>query len=131
MAHARVVILEAPRFSQAVGATLPATAVLSAPDTAQALAFLAGEPLATLVIDLPAADCLTALRRLSGNPALRLLVHLHSDDERFVVQAVQAGAAGFITHAGQIVAALQALQAGNPYLPPELAGALVRGLQRS
>ena len=127
--HAQVVIIEAPPLSQAAGALLPAGAVLCAPDAARALACLdAGTP-ATLLIDLPEAECLETLRALSKNPALCVLVHLRSADERFIVQALQAGAAGFITHPTQIAAALRALQEGTPYLPPGLARDLVRGLQ--
>lgn len=130
MTHAHVVVIEAPPLSQAVGAAMPAEAVISMPDAAHALAHLAGAAPAALIIDLPPAECLAALRTLSVDPALNLLVHARGDDdEGFIVQAVQAGAAGFITHPAQVAAALQALQEGAPYLPPELAGALVRGLQ--
>lgn len=127
--HAQVVIIEAPLLSQAVGALMPAGTVRCAPDTAQALACLADAPAAVLLIDLPAAECLATLRVFSENPVLCLLVYLHSADEVFVVQALQAGAAGFITQPGQVPAALQAWREGTPYLPPGLVGALVRGLQ--
>lgn len=124
-----VVIIEAPPLSQAVGALMPPDVVLCAPDAEQALACLGDTPLATLIIDLPDAECLEALRTLSVRTTFTLLVHIRGADHRFIVQALQAGAAGFITQPEQITAALRALQEGTPYLPPGLVGDLVRSLQ--
>lgn len=135
MANLRVLIIETPLLSQAVSAAIPAETIISAPDAAQALAHLAGQPPAArptaLILDLPEQECLATLSALSANPALALLVHLRSADERFIVQAVQAGVAGFITQAEQIADALQAIERGEPYLPPGLAGNFVRGLRRA
>lgn len=129
MPPSRVVIIEAPLLSQAVGAALPAETVLSAPDVAQALVYGDGEALLVLILDLSEADCLEALARLRAQLTLRLLVYVRRPDADFLRQALQAGAAGFITRPEQASIALQAVREGELYAPPGVVKTLIHGLR--
>ena len=77
-----------------------------------------------LDLRMPRVNGITALRRLATRPrAPRVLVLTTFDADRNVLQALRAGAAGFLlkdTPPAQIAAAVRAVAAGDPMLSPQI-----------
>lgn len=77
-----------------------------------------------LDLRMPRVNGITALRRLAARPrAPRVLVLTTFDADRNVLQALRAGAAGFLlkdTPPAQIAAAVRAVAAGDPMLSPQI-----------
>jgi DNA-binding NarL/FixJ family response regulator len=77
-----------------------------------------------LDLRMPRVNGITALRRLAARPdPPRVIVLTTFDADRNVLQALRAGAAGFLlkdTPPAQISAAVRAVAAGDPMLSPQI-----------
>jgi DNA-binding NarL/FixJ family response regulator len=69
---------------------------------------------------------------LKQRPSTRILILSMYSDEQYVRNALDAGAHGYILKGAletDMIRAVRAVAAGQQYLSPELAGALIRALQ--
>jgi DNA-binding NarL/FixJ family response regulator len=86
-------------------------------------------------LDLPGMTGLEAIRRLTAtHPAVSIVVLTVMAEERVLIEAIQAGAAGYLLKnapVDEIVAGIRAATSGGSLVSPELMGALLRGLRRS
>ena len=86
-----------------------------------------------LDIGLPDLNGMEVAARLrqSGNPAKIVALSAYSD-KRFVLEMLRSGATAYVTKSSagtELVRAIQAVAAGQSYLCPEVAGALVSELR--
>jgi DNA-binding NarL/FixJ family response regulator len=88
-----------------------------------------------VVLDLlmPGMSGLMALTHLSAElPHIRVLLLTARDEPETVIDAVSAGAAGFLTKRAtgpQLASAVAAVHRGDPVICPSVAGHLMRGLR--
>jgi DNA-binding NarL/FixJ family response regulator len=86
--------------------------------------------LALLDITMPDMNGLEAAQQLAANyPRVRVLILTMHEEEAFFFEALRAGAAGYVlkgADSDEVVTAIRAVYGGGVYLPPKLAGRLVR-----
>lgn len=110
--------------------------VAEAADGAEAVARAEETRPDVAVVDLsmPRLSGLEVVRRIHRElPATRVLVLSMHDEEEYVLQAVAAGAAGYVVKdsaASELLAAVRALHAGQGYFGPEPARALAERFRR-
>lgn len=98
----------------------------------EALALAAADPPDVVLMDLnmPVLNGVQATRRLHlGHPAVRVLVLTTYADDAWVMDAIRAGAAGYLlkdTRRDDLVAAVKGTAAGKSFLDPAVAGTLMR-----
>lgn len=103
----------------------------------EALAVIAAGQPDVVVLDLlmPQVDGLDILARLSAEQAAsKILVISSLEDETTILQALRAGASGYLSKTAEreeIVAAIRAVQAGDMYLPGHITTKVLRALQHS
>ena len=85
-------------------------------------------------LNMPGMSGVEATQRLTADaPLVRVLVLTVAADERHVMDALLAGACGYVlkeTPIGQIVDAIKAASRGEPTISPRVAGRLVRRLRQ-
>jgi two-component system, NarL family, response regulator NreC len=85
-------------------------------------------------ISMPGTDGMEATRQLNANcPNCRILALTVHEDKQYFFEMMKAGATGYITKqsvAEELVAAIEAVQAGQVYLQPTLAGWLLDDYRR-
>jgi DNA-binding NarL/FixJ family response regulator len=83
-------------------------------------------------IAMPGLDGLEATRRiLKQNPAIRILILSQYDDKKYILSAMKAGAAGYVSKrvlGKELVGAIHALHEGGSYLHPSVARTVIEGL---
>lgn len=96
----------------------------------------AGHAVDVVLLDLrmPDVDGLTTLARLARRPTRpAVLVVTTFDHDRLVLDAIAAGAAGYLVKRGrrhELVAAVRAVAAGRPVLGPEATAAVVARVRK-
>ncbi len=89
---------------------------------------------AVLDLSMPRLGGLEAARRIhKALPRTRILVLTMHDDEEYVLRSVRAGASGYVVKdsaAGELVAAIRAVSAGQGYFGPQAAKALAAGYEQ-
>ncbi|MFQ5854472.1 MAG: response regulator [Anaerolineae bacterium] len=97
---------------------------------AVALAHQHRPDIALLDIAMPDMTGLEATRQIAAElPGVTTLILTMHEEEAFFFEALRAGAAGYVLKGAgseELLSAIRAVQAGGVYLPPELAGGLVR-----
>lgn len=112
-------------------------AVGKAGNLAQARARISSETPDVLLLDrrLPDGDGVGAIPELrSLRPSMNVVVLTASDSDRVLVEAIEAGAAGFVSKTrslGEVTAAVRAAAAGEAVISPELLSRLLPKLTRS
>jgi two-component system, NarL family, response regulator NreC len=91
--------------------------------------------IAMIDLTMPRLSGLEAVRRIrDALPETRILVLTVHDEEEYVLPIVRAGALGYLvksTAASELLAAVQALHAGNGYFGPEAARVLAAQYHRN
>lgn len=86
--------------------------------------------LALLDITMPELSGLEATRLIcAAHSRVKVLILTMHEEEAFFFEALRAGAAGYVLKGAdseEVVTAIRAVHAGGVYLPPKLAGQLVR-----
>lgn len=86
--------------------------------------------IALLDITMPDMNGLDATRRIvAEHAAVKVLILTMHEEEAFFFEALRAGAAGYVLKGAdseELLSALRAVHEGGVYLPPKLAGGLVR-----
>ena len=81
-------------------------------------------------VQMPRCDGIEGVRRIAAQaPGVRVLVVTTFDLDRYVVEALQAGASGFVLKdidPEQLQAAVRTVHAGHSLLAPEVTGQLIR-----
>jgi DNA-binding NarL/FixJ family response regulator len=97
---------------------------------AVAMALKDGIDLAILDISMPRLTGLQVARQLKAHrPSLRVLLLSMHDSERYLLEALQAGASGYVLKSAadrDLVAACRAAMRGEPFITPAALSALVR-----
>jgi DNA-binding NarL/FixJ family response regulator len=79
---------------------------------------------------MPGMDGLQATKRLARDFAgVRVLVLSQHDNERYILPVLQAGASGYVLKrsvGAELVAAIRAVHAGDSWLPPRVAQAVLQ-----
>jgi DNA-binding NarL/FixJ family response regulator len=79
---------------------------------------------------MPGMDGLQATKRLVRDfPGVRVLVLSQHDSDRYILPVLQAGASGYVLKrsvGAELVAAIRTVSAGEAFLPPRVAQAVVR-----
>lgn len=104
--------------------------VATASDGLEALDVVARERPDVVLMDIrmPRLDGIEATRRLRSVPDARVIVLTTFDTDDMIVEALRAGAAGFLlkdTPPDRLVAAVRAAAAGEPTLSPRVAEQLI------
>jgi len=104
--------------------------VATASDGLEALDVVARERPDVVLMDIrmPRLDGIEATRRLRSVPGARVIVLTTFDADDMIVEALRAGAAGFLlkdTPPDRLVAAVRAAAAGEPTLSPRVAEQLI------
>jgi DNA-binding NarL/FixJ family response regulator len=90
--------------------------------------------LVVLDVALPANDGIWCTRQLKEQaPLVRILILTMHSDDRMVVEALQAGADGYLIKSAsfeEVVRAIQDLDAGKSYVDPRVARSLLSELRR-
>lgn len=108
-----------------------------AQNLAQARARVATETPDVLLLDrrLPDGDGVTAIPELRAiRPSMNIVVLTAADSDHVLVQAIEAGAAGFVSKTrglGEVTAAVRAAAAGEAVISPELLSRLLPKLTRT
>lgn len=108
-----------------------------AQNLAQARARVATETPDVLLLDrrLPDGDGVTAIPELRAiRPSMNIVVLTAADSDHVLVQAIEAGAAGFVSKTrglGEVTAAVRAAAAGEAVISPEMLSRLLPKLTRS
>lgn len=101
--------------------------------TAVELAGAHAPDLAIIDIGMAGIDGIETTRRiLEAIPGIKVIILSAYSENRFVTEALKAGAGGYVAKAAaadELVRAVHAVAAGGSYLSPELAGALVEDLR--
>lgn len=109
----------------------------TAGDGADALEFVSGHDVDVVLMDLsmPGMDGVTATRQLmQSSPELRVVVLTTFSDERRILDALDAGASGYLlkdAEANEILAALRTVTAGGAPLHPKAARVLLDAQHRN
>ena len=109
----------------------------TASDGLQALELLAARPVDLVLMDLkmPIMNGVVATRRIAeDHPGVRVLVLTTYDDDHWVMDAVRAGAAGYLlkdTPPAQLLEAIHGTMAGRTYVDPGVTGKLLDSVARS
>jgi DNA-binding NarL/FixJ family response regulator len=86
-----------------------------------------------LDISMPGLSGIDAIPLIrAANPKGRIVMLTHHEGETFVDQALKAGADGYLSKdsdPAELVLALEAVQRGNPFLSPKVAGGVLRRTQ--
>jgi two-component system, NarL family, nitrate/nitrite response regulator NarL len=85
-----------------------------------------------LDIAMPGGGLDTARRIATACPATKIVMLTVSEDEDDLLQAVKAGASGYVLKgagAGELVAVIRSVHAGDVYVAPALAWGMLRELQ--
>jgi len=84
-------------------------------------------------IGMPGMNGIEATQRLTaGHPAIKVIMLSGYADKRFVLEALKAGAAGYVVKsaaADELPRAIRAAAQGQIYLCPEVAGAVVEAVR--
>lgn len=121
-------ILQSDRQIEVVG---------TAADGRQALEVLALRPVDLVLMDLkmPVMNGVIATRRIVEDfPQARVLVLTTYDDDQWVLDAIRAGAAGYLlkdTPPAQLLEAIHGTVAGRSYVDPNVTGKLLDSVARS
>lgn len=108
-----------------------------AKNLAQARARVATETPDVLLLDrrLPDGDGVAAIPELRAiRPSMNIVVLTAADSDHVLVQAIEAGAAGFVSKTrglGEVTAAVRAAAAGEAVISPELLSRLLPKLTRT
>ena len=108
-----------------------------AQNLAQARARVATETPDVLLLDrrLPDGDGVAAIPELRAiRPSMNIVVLTAADSDHVLVQAIEAGAAGFVSKTrglGEVTAAVRAAAAGEAVISPEMLSRLLPKLTRS
>ncbi len=85
-----------------------------------------------LDLTMPGVDGLEALRQIRDlSPSARVLVLTMHDDRRYLRQALNSGASGYVLKRAaeaELLSAIRAVQAGGTYLHPDHARAMLDGM---
>lgn len=109
----------------------------TANDGRQALAALAVYRVDLVLMDLkmPTMNGVLATRRIAEeHPGVRVLVLTTYDDDQWVLDAIRAGAAGYLlkdTPPAELLAAIHGTMAGRSYVDPGVTGMLLNNVARS
>ncbi len=80
-------------------------------------------------VSMPELNGILATRRIvASNPSTKVICLSMHSDRRFVLAALRAGAHGYLLkecELGELLAAVRSVAAGNTYLSPSIAGAVV------
>ncbi len=135
-----VIVDDHPLMRQALQFAIEAEAdmrvVGQAADGSQALQVIAACRPDVVVLDLlmPQMDGIETIARLVAvQTPPKILVVSSVEDEAQILQALSAGASGYLTKAAdrdEIVAAIRAVQAGDSYLPPHIAAKVMRAVRQ-
>ena len=112
-------------------------AVGQASNLAQARARVSSETPDVLLLDrrLPDGDGVGAIPELRAlRPSMNVVVLTATDSDRVLVDAIEAGAAGFVSKTrslGEVTAAVRAAAAGEAVISPEMLSRLLPKLTRS
>jgi DNA-binding NarL/FixJ family response regulator len=112
-------------------------AVGLAQNLAQARARVATETPDVLLLDrrLPDGDGVSAIPELRAiRPSMNVVVLTAADNDHVLVQAIEAGAAGFVSKTrglGEVTAAVRAAAAGEAVISPEMLSRLLPKLTRA
>jgi two-component system NarL family response regulator len=102
-------------------------------DELLALVAQARPDVAIVDIGMPGVNGIEATQRLSaGSSATKVLILSAYDDKRFVLEAMNAGAAGYVVKssaADELPRAIRAVALGRTYLCPEVAGAVADAMR--
>jgi len=86
--------------------------------------------IALLDITMPDMNGLEAARQIiAEQPAVKVLILTMHEEEAFFFEALRAGAAGYVLKGAgseELLGAIRSVHEGGVYLPPKLAGGLVR-----
>jgi DNA-binding NarL/FixJ family response regulator len=111
----------------------PDIAVIAMGDNGRAALQLAGElrpHVAVIDIAMPEMNGIEAIRRISGaNPGIRILALSMHSARRFVVEALAAGAKGYILKdcaSEELVRAIRIVAGNETYLSPKITGIIVK-----
>jgi DNA-binding NarL/FixJ family response regulator len=111
----------------------PDMAVIAMGDNGRTALQLAGElrpDVAVIDIAMPEMNGIEAIRRISGeNPGIRTLALSMHSARRFVVEALAAGAKGYILKdcaCEELVRAIRVVAGNETYLSPKITGIIVR-----
>ncbi|MBN1830365.1 MAG: response regulator transcription factor [Deltaproteobacteria bacterium] len=111
----------------------PGIDVVAMADNGKTALQLAGElrpDVAVIDIAMPEMNGIEAIRRISGqNPEIRILALSMHSARRFVVEALSAGAKGYILKdcaSDELVRAIRVVAGGETYLSPKITGIIVR-----
>ncbi len=84
---------------------------------------------------MPACDGITATSRIKARwPQIKILALTTFDDDELIIDAIEAGASGYLlkdTPREQLAQAIRALYQGNMYLGPTIAPKLMSRIQKS
>jgi class 3 adenylate cyclase/ActR/RegA family two-component response regulator len=129
-----------PLWRQTLAATLKQlgtiTRTLEAADGVEAVAMAARYQPDVIVIDmdLPGLRGPDAIRQIMRrNPSTRVLVLSASEEESDVLEALRAGALGYLVKTADLVEieqAIRGIQAGEPVLPPRVSAMVLKELSR-
>ena len=109
----------------------------TANDGRQALEALAAHPVDLVLMDLkmPVMNGVLATRRISEEyPGVRVLVLTTYDDDQWVLDAIRAGAVGYLlkdTPPTELLAAIHGTMAGRSYVDPGITGMLLHNVART
>lgn len=135
-ARARILIADDhPLYREGVARTLSEDPTLDVVGTARdgeeavQLASQLAPDLVLMDLSMPGAGGLAALRRLRAEqPALRVAILTASEDDQDVMEALKAGAQGYVLKGiggGELLAAVKDLARGQTYVSPHLAGRML------
>jgi DNA-binding NarL/FixJ family response regulator len=84
---------------------------------------------------MPACDGITATSRIKAKfPSIKVLALTTFDDDELIIDAIEAGASGYLlkdTPREQLAQAIRALHQGNMYLGPTIAPKLMSRIQKA
>jgi DNA-binding NarL/FixJ family response regulator len=106
--------------------------VAEAADGAEALELALSElpDLAILDVKMPTLSGLQATRAIRERaPGVAILILSMHEEERYLFEALKAGASGYVLKRAadtDLIAAIEAIQRGEPFLTPEAQQALIR-----
>jgi DNA-binding NarL/FixJ family response regulator len=87
---------------------------------------------AILDVEMPGGGLVAAERITAAQPSIKVVMLTVSEDEDSLIAAMEAGAAGYVlkgVSAADLLAVVRAVHAGEVYVPPALAYALLREMR--